>query len=201
LKIVIILIELLGGRIKALVYGLKMVGIAKFVHKSSFQIGKLNLPSMDEVDGRVKDIRRTMIDRMRLNQSWGAHLVFNEVLNLLNLLLQIYYTNYFLGGAFYTLGLRVLDERWDSKMDALDIVFPKMTKCNFYKYGASGTLQRHDALCVMALNVINEKIYSILWFWYLFVLGATVLGLLWRLLTLFLYKRLVLIKFQRSLAN
>lgn len=181
--------SLSGGRIKALVFGLRMVGLTKYLKEKSLQIGKLNIPSQEEAESRIKDIRRTMIDRMRLNQSWGAHLVFTEILNLLNLLLQIYWTNLFLGGAFYSLGPKVMRERWDDQMDALDIIFPKVTKCHFRKYGASGTLQMHDALCVMALNIINEKIYTILWFWYAFVLAATVLGLMWRVLTLFFYRR------------
>lgn len=166
-----------------------MVGLTKYLQNQSLKIGNLNIPSMDEMDSRIKDIRRTMIDRMRLNQSWGAHLVFAEILNLANVLLQIYWTNVFLGGAFYSLGLKVLHERWTNQMDALDVVFPKVTKCHFHKFGASGSLQMHDTLCVMALNIINEKIYTILWFWYLFVLAATVLGLIWRVFTLFFYKK------------
>ncbi|TDG40490.1 hypothetical protein AWZ03_013089 [Drosophila navojoa] len=177
-----------GGRIKALVYGLRMVGLTKYLNSESLRIGKLNIPSMAEVEDRVINIRRTMIDRMRLNQSWGAHLVTAEMLNLVNLCGQIYLTHRFLGRQFLTLGIKVLRERWVDKMDALDIVFPKVTKCTFFKYGAAGSLQEHDTLCVMALNIMNEKIYTILWFWYAFLLTVTVLGLVWRLLTLFFYK-------------
>ncbi|XP_017872310.1 PREDICTED: innexin inx7 [Drosophila arizonae] len=177
-----------GGRIKALVYGLRMVGLTKYLNNDSLRIGKLNIPSMAEVEDRVINIRRTMIDRMRLNQSWGAHLVTAEMLNLLNLCCQIYLTHRFLGRQFLTLGIKVLRERWVDKMDALDIVFPKVTKCTFFKYGAAGSLQEHDTLCVMALNIMNEKIYTILWFWYAFLFTITVLGLIWRLLTLFFYK-------------
>ncbi|XP_068158697.1 innexin inx7 [Drosophila tropicalis] len=183
-----------GGRIKALVFGLRMVGLTKYLKHDSLRIGKLNIPSMAEAEERVGVIRRTMIDRMRLNQSWGAHLVFAELLNLVNLCLQIMWTQRFLGGEFLTLGIKVLRERWVDKMDALDIVFPKVTKCTFYKYGAAGSLQEHDTLCVMALNIMNEKIYTILWFWYAFVLTITVLGLFWRLLTLFFYKNLTFSK-------
>lgn len=178
-----------GGRIKALVFGLRMVGLSKYLKDKSLQIGKLNVPSPEETEIRIKDIRRTMIDRMRLNQSWGAHLVFAEILNLLNLILQIYWTNKFLGGAFLSLGPKIWREKWDEDMDALDVVFPKVTKCHFHKYGAGGSLQMHDTLCVMALNIINEKIYTILWFWYLFVLVASSSGLIWRVFTLFFYRR------------
>ncbi|VVC93537.1 unnamed protein product [Leptidea sinapis] len=44
-------------------------------------------------------------------------------------------------------------------------VFPRITKCTFHKFGASGTIQKHDALCVLALNILNEKIFIFLWFW------------------------------------
>lgn len=38
-----------------------------------------------------------------------------------------------------------------------------------------GTIQRHDALCILALNIINEKIYTFLWFW--FILLAIITGI------------------------
>ena len=37
-------------------------------------------------------------------------------------------------------------------------VFPKVTKCTFHKYGPSGTVERIDGLCVLPLNIVNEKI-------------------------------------------
>ncbi|XP_053947560.1 innexin inx7 [Anastrepha ludens] len=187
-----------GGRIKALVFGLRMVGLTQYVRNQSMQIGKLNIPSMEEAESRVKNIRRAMIDRMRINQSWGAQLALMEMLNFFNILLQIYLTNRFLGGAFYSLGFQVLQERWTNRMDALDVVFPKVTKCHFRKFGPSGSLQMHDTLCVMALNIVNEKIYSILWFWYMFVLAMTILGLIWRVCTFLFYKNVRFTKFTFS---
>lgn len=54
-----------------------------------------------------------------------------------------------------------------------------MTKCHFHKYGPSGTIERHDAMCVLALNIINEKIYVFLWFWFIVVAVLTCLYLLY----------------------
>ena len=34
----------------------------------------------------------------------------------------------------------------------------QVTKCTFHKYGPSGTVTRHDGLCILALNIINEKV-------------------------------------------
>ena len=42
--------------------------------------------------------------------------------------------------------------------DPFNLIFPKMTKCTLNAYGPSGTIEGHDALCVLAVNIINEKI-------------------------------------------
>ncbi|KAL1402833.1 hypothetical protein pipiens_001829 [Culex pipiens pipiens] len=103
--------------------------------------------------------------------------------------MEVYFTNYFLGGRFYHLGFDFLEEDFTGTMDVLDTVFPKVTKCHFHKYGPSGTIQKHDALCVMALNVINEKIFTFLWFWYGILIAISILALLWRLITFYLHGR------------
>jgi len=43
----------------------------------------------------------------------------------------------------------------------------------------------------MALNIVNEKIYTVLWFWFIVLAVITGLGLLWRLLTMILHARLL----------
>lgn len=75
----------------------------------------------------------------------------------------------FLGYEFTTYGTRVLafsEQDFGTRHDPMDEVFPKVAKCTFHKYGASGTIERHDGLCVLPLNIFNEKIYIFLWFWY-----------------------------------
>lgn len=49
------------------------------------------------------------------------------------------------------------------------MLFIQVTKCTFHKYGPSGTIQTIDGLCILPLNIINEKIYVFLWFWFIFV--------------------------------
>lgn len=44
-------------------------------------------------------------------------------------------------------------------------------------------------MCVMALNIINDKIYTFLWFWYIILMACTLLGLFWRALTVCLHAR------------
>ena len=51
--------------------------------------------------------------------------------------------------------------------DPFNLIFPKMTKCTLHTYGPSGTVQNHDGLCVLPINIMNEKIYLIVWFMFM----------------------------------
>ena len=103
---------------------------------------------------------------------------FCDLLNFINVIGQMYFVNLFLGGVFMTYGTDVINfmsmedkERSDPMME----VFPRVTKCTFHKYGSSGTIQKLDALCVLGLNIINEKIYITLWFWFVILALITAL--------------------------
>merc|ERR1719175_492884 len=111
-----------------------------------------------------------------------------EMLNLINVLGQMYFMDRFLGGEFSTYGLKVLHyTELDPKEreDPMAVVFPKVSKCSFHKYGVSGTIEVHDALCVLPLNIINEKIYIFLWFWFILVASITGIFLMYRFAVLF----------------
>ena len=54
--------------------------------------------------------------------------------------------------------LRFLDESPELRIDPMVRVFPRVAKCHFQKFGASGNVETHDAVCVLPLNIINEKV-------------------------------------------
>ena len=89
-----------------------------------------------------------------------------EALNFANVVGNIFFVDKFLGGAFLTYGSDVIkfsNMNQENRSDPMIEVFPRVTKCTFHKFGASGSIQKHDALCVLALNILNEKIYIFLW--------------------------------------
>jgi hypothetical protein len=43
----------------------------------------------------------------------------------------------------------------------------------------TGTIQKHDALCVLPLNILNEKIFIFLWFWFIILSVLSGLALLY----------------------
>lgn len=124
-----------------------------------------------------------------------------EILNFCNVLGQIYLTDVFLGYQFTKYGRDVLslsESDFNSRVDPMQQVFPKVTKCSFRKYGPSGSIQTHDALCVLPLNIINEKIYIFLYFWFVFLAAVTGVWMVYRLLTIFSHNLRVSVIHARS---
>lgn len=78
----------------------------------------------------------------------------------------------FLGFEFTRYGTDVLamsERELGTRHDPMDRVFPKVTGCTYQQWGASGDEEFHRALCIMPLNVLNEKIFIFLWFWWVYL--------------------------------
>ncbi|XP_050525464.1 innexin inx3-like [Daktulosphaira vitifoliae] len=110
-----------------------------------------------------------------------------ELLNTVNILGNIYITNKFLGSTFLLYGYEVTMFYINHKTKSfgysnpMEVVFPKITKCIFYKYGPSGSIQDIDVMCILSQNNINEKIYFFLWFWFIIVGILSIYAVLYRL--------------------
>jgi len=110
-----------------------------------------------------------------------------EVYNFTNVICQMYFIDFFLGGEFQTYGMDVLNYtglEHEDRPDPMAKVFPKVTKCTFHKYGPSGTVEKKDGLCTLPVNIINEKLFIFIWFWLIFVAVCSGLYLIFRLSTL-----------------
>ncbi|CAH1176178.1 unnamed protein product [Phaedon cochleariae] len=177
-----------GGRLRYLVDGLRYAAFS--LDEKQLQVDKdSKIPSKSDKEQKIQEIRNIFLQGIYINRSWSMKLILCEIANLLHVVLQIYITNAFLSGNFNNLGVDVWRNGLESSVDVLDEVFPKITKCTFHKYGPSGSIQLHDAMCVMALNIINDKIYTALWFWFVFLFAFSALALLWRLATIVLHAR------------
>ena len=132
-------------------------------------------------------IKRYFKEDLRTHGGYAFNFFFCELLTLINVVGQIYFTDRFLGYQFTTYGTEVVKMTTmdpEVRADPMNTVFPKVTKCTFHKYGPSGTITRHDGLCVLALNIINEKIYVFLWFWFVFVAVFSAMAILYRMVML-----------------
>lgn len=101
---------------------------------------------------------------------------------------QMFLMNRFFDGEFMSFGLDVikhLESDQEERMDPMIYIFPRMTKCTFFKFGVSGEVEKHDAICILPLNVVNEKIYVFLWFWFIILSILTFLTLIYRVVIIF----------------
>ncbi|KAK6637771.1 hypothetical protein RUM44_008193 [Polyplax serrata] len=113
---------------------------------------------------------------------YALQFLFCEFLNVVNIVLQIFVWNQVFGNKFLTFGLDVINYASSSDADAIDpisVLFPKITKCNFHYYGPSGSLQQIDAVCVLPLNIVNEKMFLFLWFWFFSLAFLTIIAFLY----------------------
>nr|XP_045616192.1 innexin inx3-like [Procambarus clarkii] len=130
-----------------------------------------------------------------LQSSWGrngrysAVFILCEALNLVNVIGQMFLLDSFFGGVFMTYGTKVLnfvvDDDVEGMHDPLITTFPRVTKCNFHKFGPSGTLELKDAACILPQNMLNEKVFIVMWFWFVILATITSIQLVWRIVIAF----------------
>lgn len=145
----------------------------------------LNCPIVNEEC--KKDRKKILVDYFIENLSRHNFYAFRfficEALNFVNVIGQIYFMDFFLDGEFSTYGsdvLRFTELEPEMRGDPMSRVFPKVTKCTFHKYGPSGSVQKFDGLCVLPLNIVNEKIYVFLWFWFIILSVLSGISLIYR---------------------
>lgn len=159
-----------GGKIEAMLSGL-----------NSFILEKA------ERIPRERALAEYFVQNINTHNVWAAKMFLCEVISFCNVLFNIVFIDIFLGGEFSTFGIEVikmLDFDAENRIDPMSRVFPTVTKCTYYKFGGSGTIQNLDSICVLPINIINEKIYVFLWFWLTILSVVTGLAMLYHLFLL-----------------
>ena len=79
----------------------------------------------------------------------------------------------FLGSRF----LRISHSLYNTKVlsESLSVIFPRLVSCSMEVYGPTSSMEKISGLCSLPVNVVNEKIYLVLWFWFI---GLTIISLL-----------------------
>ncbi|XP_013773582.1 innexin inx2-like [Limulus polyphemus] len=177
-----------GGRLKNLILGLNSCVLSQ---------------------GAKDESRSLLVDYLMANLNnhnfYFISYVLAEAMNFANVVGQMFLMDTFLQGEFSTYGSKVIqftEWDWSVRYDPMIKVFPRLTKCTFHKYGSSGDVQRHDAMCILPINIINEKIYVFLWFWFVILAVMSGLVLIYRAAIIFVPKlRITILKSRCRLAN
>jgi len=157
--------------------------------KVAMLVGNLKDPLLsDEAkETQINEIVKYYRRHRGTHFSYALRFFALEVYNFMNVICQMYFIDFFLGGEFQTYGMDVLNYtglEHEDRPDPMAKVFPKVTKCTFHKYGPSGTVEKNDGLCTLPVNIINEKLFIFIWFWLIFVAVCSGLYLIFRLSTL-----------------
>lgn len=134
--------------------------------------------------------RKAVVDYLKYQRKNGTHSMYAnkyiicQFINLFNVLLQVYLMDVFLGNQFTTYGtdvFKVSQLPVEERYDPMSKVFPRVTKCTWTQYGQSGSKEIRDAICILPINIINEKIYIGLWFWFMILIVWTTIYLMFEM--------------------
>lgn len=147
------------------------------------------------------DIIYYLQSSFKFNRSLVYKYYFCHVLCLLNLVLQIIALNIIFNYQFVSYGYLVVkylffDEdiyglkpvnpetvealQQTNLNNPMDLVFPKITACHIELASAAGkaTIVMEN-LCVLPLNILHDKFFLLLWFWFLILIVLTILQIVY----------------------
>jgi len=124
--------------------------------------------------------------QLRAEMNWYYFtFVFCEMLNVVLLIVIWSITDQFLSGNFHNYGSEVYGELvtgdygenadiTENRFNVMCNAFPTTITCNFNTTGLAGAPQSKNGICILSQNILNQKVYLVLWFWYILVLSIGV---------------------------
>lgn len=94
---------------------------------------------------------------------------------------------YFLNGfwsRYFNILTQVPLNNWEIWNYHTSQVFPKLAKCTIYTFGLGGSINNNDALCMLPLNILNEKIFAFLWLWFILIIILAAVKLIYNFILL-----------------
>ena len=157
--------------------------------KLSLLLQNLNENTLDTDRDTTQDRRLVIVNYVLRNigqhNLYVCKFIFCEFLNLVNIIGQMYMMDVYFGRQLSTYGSEVSSVtgmKIENKFEPMAVVLTKMSKCTFQKYGPTGTIENHESLCILPINIINP--INILWVWYLTVFTWTCIDVLFRVITI-----------------
>jgi len=116
---------------------------------------------------------------------------FCEFLNLLMVVLSMFVTDALLLNKFFGYGQEVFRYIWAEKTinphngrymthDPMCELFPTEVSCYINIGATTGAIDRTNYLCILNNNIFNQKYFLVLWMWWMFLIGLSVIGLVYR---------------------
>ncbi|TRY61749.1 hypothetical protein TCAL_03670 [Tigriopus californicus] len=143
---------------------------------------------IERVSGRFVNYFKSILHQ---NQWYFVKYVFCEWLNFGFVFINFWVIDLFLDGKFRYYGVEAVqysllspaEQRVSS--NPYCAIFPTEVSCTIPNIGAAGGEQHHNSFCVLAQNIINEKIYFVIWFYLAFLLVVSVGFTVYRICSIF----------------
>ena len=89
-----------------------------------------------------------------------------EMLNSAMVVIAYLLTNRFLAGNFLYYGLETVlyyrlppeEQRLTVNTNPMCKTFPRIAACDYHRFGSGGAQEKVNAICILALNIINDKV-------------------------------------------
>lgn len=122
----------------------------------------------------VRDFLSRGLCCFRIGNRHGNYLVAlyvsTKLLYIINVVAQLFLLDVFLGAEYHLFGVHIVADviagsRPPLQRGAGSRRFPTVTLCDFDIF-QMGSSHRHTVQCVLPINLFNEKIYALIWFWF-----------------------------------
>lgn len=112
-----------------------------------------------------------------------------EMLNLFVVLLTFLLTHRFLHFRYLFYGFNVWqyyllpeeEQRMPGRKNPMCNTFPRIASCDYWRWGSGGRQENINAICILGLNHINDKVFLLLWWWCLLITFIAIFRLIYRL--------------------
>merc|ERR1712106_416365 len=165
-------------------------GLMKFLVRNAR--GKIIEDAEEKRDSLIQTFQEHLHNKYT---KYAALFYFCETCNLFIVISQIFVVNRFLNYEFLAYGPKVWhyyslppEERVMQDLNPMCEAFPRIASCDFVRYGSGGGQESKNALCILGLNMINDKIFLVIWFWYFTLLIIGSCRLVYRILTITFWK-------------
>jgi len=136
-------------------------------------------------------IANNFIKFQRRFSKYHFYFAFCEFLNLVMVLLSMFVTDALLLNKFFGYGQEVFSYIWSEKSyhpttgkplthDPMCELFPTEVSCYINIGATTGAIDRSNYLCILNNNIFNQKYFLALWMWWMFLIGVSVVGLVYR---------------------
>lgn len=131
--------------------------------------------------------KETLINRfnslLHHNNTYYAYYCFCEILNLATLTFNFVITDKVLSGKFHSYGFDVLEYlRTPAQLQGINPMcntFPTKVSCEVKYVGATGAMSTSSGFCILSQNIVNEKVFFFLYFWYICLFFISIINVVY----------------------